>query len=63
MVTERDEEWPRAPDPVHEAIGALLVAIIENTKDGSRERAKAMSAVLEAQGRIVDALRAGPTLQ
>jgi hypothetical protein len=61
----RDEDfetWPRAPDPVHEAIGQLLVVIIEATTEGSRARAKAMSAVLEAQGRIVDALRPGPAL-
>jgi hypothetical protein len=63
MTIEQDAtEWPRAPDPVHEAIGILLVAIIESTEDGSRARATAMRAVLEAQGRIVDALRAGPTL-
>jgi hypothetical protein len=67
MMTERGDEefaeWPRAPDPVHEAIGALLVAIIESTKEGSRARTTAMRAVFEAQGRIIDALRAGPTLQ
>jgi hypothetical protein len=34
MMIERDEEfakWPQA-DPVCEAIGALLIAIIENTQ-------------------------------
>jgi hypothetical protein len=63
MAIAREEaEWPRVSDPVHEAIGLLLVAIIEATSDGSKERAKAMSIVLEAQRRIVDALRPGPAL-
>jgi hypothetical protein len=63
MMIERDEaEWPRAPDPVHSVIGELLVVIIENTKDGSEARKTAMTAVLECQRRIVDALRVGPVL-
>jgi hypothetical protein len=47
MVTERDEtdtEWPgEVGDPVREAIGQLLVAIIEATAEGSPERARAMN--------------------
>jgi hypothetical protein len=66
MATERDEdtlerESPEA-DPVRSAIGALLEVLIENTKDGSRARATAVGAVLEAHERIKDALRVGPTL-
>jgi hypothetical protein len=44
MTIERDEadtEWP-ASDPVREAISGLLMAIIENTAPGSRERAAAV---------------------
>jgi hypothetical protein len=55
MVVERDadfEPWPAAPDPVREAIGRLLVAIIEGTAPGSRERAKAMTEALQAHERI-----------
>jgi hypothetical protein len=65
MMIERDEEfteWPRAPDPVHEALGALIVAVVENTAEGSRERTRAMTAVLECQRQIIDALRVGPAL-
>jgi 2-methylcitrate dehydratase PrpD len=64
VIERRDEaEWPAAPDPVREAIGALLAAIMENTADGSRERKQAMTAAIEAHGRIVDAMRVRPTLQ
>jgi hypothetical protein len=61
MVTEHDEvdgefeHWP-ASDPVREAIGRLLVAIIENTAPGSRTRAKAMSEALQAHERISAAI-------
>jgi hypothetical protein len=58
MVTEHDtefEHWP-AVDPVREAIGVLLVAIIENTKPGSKQRAKAMTEALDAHGRITAAM-------
>jgi hypothetical protein len=61
LVFERDEdslerEAPEA-DPVRMACAALITVIIENTKDGSRQRATAVTAVLEAQMRIVDAMR------
>jgi hypothetical protein len=65
MVTERDEElaeWPRAPDAVSEAFGALFCAIIEATADESPARKVAMVAALEAQRQIVAALRPGPAL-
>jgi hypothetical protein len=66
LATERDEdslerEAPEA-DPIRAAVGTLLEVLIEHTADGSRARAKAVGAVLEAHGRIMDALRAGPTL-
>jgi hypothetical protein len=64
-MTLRDEElemWPRALDPVSEAFGALFCAIIETTQDESPARKAAMVAALEAQRRIVDALRPGPVL-
>jgi hypothetical protein len=66
MAIEQDEdslerEAPEA-DPVRTAIGALLEVLIENTKDGSRARVKAVGAALEAHERIMDAMRAGPTL-
>jgi hypothetical protein len=52
------EPWPgEAVDPVREAIGRLLVAIIENTKEGSRERAQAMNEAMAAHDRIRDAMR------
>jgi hypothetical protein len=56
------EPWPAAVDPVREAVGNLLVAIMENTTEGSRERARAMSQALEAHERIVDAMRPRPQL-
>jgi hypothetical protein len=66
MTVERDEEfepWPaEAGDPVREAIGQLLVAIIENTAEGSPERARAMNEALEAHGRIRAAMRVRPTI-
>jgi hypothetical protein len=65
MAIARDEEletWPAAPNAVSEAFGELFCAIIEATADESPARKVAMVAALEAQRRIVDALRAGPTL-
>jgi hypothetical protein len=66
MVTEHDSEfepWPaEVGDPVREAIGNLLVTIIENTAEGSPERAKAMSEALGAHDRIRDAMRVRPRL-
>jgi hypothetical protein len=60
LVVERDEEletWPAAPDAVHEAFGALIVAIVEATADESPARRKAMVAALECQAQIINALR------
>jgi hypothetical protein len=61
MTAEPDdaefEPWPAATDPVREAIGNLLVVIMQGTVDGSRERKRAMSEALEAHERIVDAMR------
>jgi hypothetical protein len=66
MTVEHDtelEDWPPAgADPVREAIGQLLVAIIENTAEGSPERARAMSEALEAYGRIKAAMADRQTL-
>jgi hypothetical protein len=66
MTTKRDEElepWPgEVGDPVREAIGNLLVTIIENTPAGSPERAKAMSEALAAHERIRAAMRVRPRL-
>jgi hypothetical protein len=65
MAIERDEDLEREAeaDPVRAAIGELFVAIIENTKDGSRARKRAMTEALEAHGRIMDAMRdSGPTI-
>jgi hypothetical protein len=65
MVTERDvefEEWPAAGDPIRDAIGQLLVTIIENTVEGSPERARAMGEALGAHERIRDAMRVRRTI-
>jgi hypothetical protein len=67
MTIERDvefEHWPpTVADPVREAIGNLLVAIIENTAEGSPGRARAMTEALEAYGRIKAAMADRPRLQ
>jgi hypothetical protein len=47
---------------VREAIGQLLVTIIESTTQGSPERARAMGEALHAHERIRDALRVRPRL-
>jgi hypothetical protein len=58
------EDWPpTVADPVREAIGQLLVTIIENTVAGSPERARAMNEALQAHERIKDAMRVQPRLQ
>ena len=65
MAIARDEElaeWPRAPDLVREALGELVQAVLGATKDESRERREAMTAVLECQAKIIAALRVSPTL-
>jgi DNA-binding FadR family transcriptional regulator len=66
LVIARDEDSLEREsleaDPIRAAVSALLEVLIENTKDGSQARAKAVGAVLEAHERIMDALRAGPTL-
>jgi hypothetical protein len=56
------EDWPATGDPVREAIGQLLVAIIEATAEGSPERARAMNEALESYGRIKAAMRVRPRL-
>ena len=65
-MVERDdsefEAWPAAPDPIRVAVGNLLAEIIRHTADGSRQRARAMTAALEAHERIADALRDQRTL-
>jgi hypothetical protein len=66
-TTELDEgfePWPaEAGDPVRDAIGQLLVTIIESTSEGSSERARAMNEALQAHERIRDAMRVRPRLQ
>jgi hypothetical protein len=66
MTVERDTEFEHCPptvaDPVREAIGQLLVVIIESTAEGSPERSKAMTEALGAHDRIRDAMRVRPRL-
>lgn len=66
MTVERDdsefEPWPTI-DPIREAVCNLLITIMRNTADGSRERARAMSLVLDCHEKVVDAMRPAPTLQ
>jgi hypothetical protein len=63
LVIEQDEDClDREGDPVRTAAGPLLVCILELTADGSRERARAVSEMLEAVERIKAALAAKPTL-
>jgi hypothetical protein len=67
MTTEHDdvdgdfESWP-ASDPVRDAIGGLVMAVIEATETGSVARKRAMSEVLECHRRIIDAMRDRHTL-
>jgi hypothetical protein len=64
-MTERDEgfeAWPAKVDPIRNAIGQLLVTIIESTAEGSPERARAMNEALHAHERIKDAMRDRPTI-
>jgi hypothetical protein len=56
------EDWPSVADPVREAIGNLLATIIESTAEGSPERARAMTEVFEAYGRIKLAMCVRPRL-
>ena len=61
MTIEHDdtafEPWPASVvDPICDAISVLLMAIIEGTATGSRERAAAMSEAIEAHRRIQDAM-------
>jgi hypothetical protein len=60
-MTERDEEvfesWPgETADPVRTAACPLLVCVLELTADDSKERARAVSEVLEVVERIRAAL-------
>ena len=65
-MTERDvsfEAWPgEVVDQIRDAVGKLLIAIIENTAEGSRERTKAMVEAMAAHDRIRDAMRVRPRL-
>jgi hypothetical protein len=56
------EDWATTSDPVREAIGQLLVTIIENTASDSPERKAAMNEALESYGRIKAAMRDRQTL-
>jgi hypothetical protein len=64
-TTEHDSEFepwlPTVADPVREAIGNLLVAIIENTAEGP-ERARAVNEALAAHERIRAAMADRPRL-
>jgi hypothetical protein len=61
-IDEAETEWPaEVGDPVREAVGQLLVAIIENTVAGP-ERARAMGEALQAHERIKQALAPLPRL-
>ena len=64
-MIERDdidfEPWP-ASDPVRNAVGNLLIVIMQGTAEGSRERKRAMSEALDAHRRIIDAMRDRRTL-
>jgi len=64
VMIERDEEFetrPR-PDPVREAACPLIECVLELTADGSKERARAVSEVLEVVERIRAALAPKPTI-
>ena len=66
MVIERDEdslerESPEA-DPIRAAASPLLECVFGLTADGSPERARAVSEVLEVVERIRAALAPKPTL-
>jgi hypothetical protein len=60
--TETDTDWPASTCAIRDAITSLLFEIIDGTTTGSPERAKAMSAVLQAHERIREALRPIPRL-
>jgi hypothetical protein len=60
--TETETDWPASTCAIRDAITSLLFEIIDGTATGSRERAKAMSAVLQAHERIRAALAPKPTL-
>jgi hypothetical protein len=60
---ETDEEpWPTVADPIRDAIGNFLTAIVESTAEGSRERQVAMSEALQAHERIKLAMCVRPRL-
>jgi hypothetical protein len=59
MVIEPDDtdtEWPAAVDPIREAVGNLLIVIMQATADGSPARKRAMSEALEAHQKIMAAM-------
>jgi hypothetical protein len=62
-IEKSDERLPgEVGDPVREAIGNLLVAIVENTAPGSPERKAAMNEVLESAERVRRAIMPLPKL-
>jgi hypothetical protein len=59
MTIKRDDEFEALPgevDPIIAAASPLLVCVLELTANGSRERARAVSEVLEVVERIRAAL-------
>jgi hypothetical protein len=66
MTVEHDEgfePWPAEVDQVRVAALPLVEVVMEMTAPGSRERALAMSVVLESVERIKQALVSLPRLQ
>jgi hypothetical protein len=57
------EDWPAEADQVRVAALPLLEVVMEMSAPGSRERALAMSVVLESVERIKQALVSLPRLQ
>ena len=66
-MTECDEEtgfepWPGEVDPIHTAAWPLIECLLERTADGSKERARAVSEVLEVIERIRAELAPKPAI-
>jgi hypothetical protein len=61
-VDDDFEPWPAAPDPIRAALLPLIECVLELTADGSKERARAVSEVLEVVERIRAALAPKPRL-
>jgi hypothetical protein len=65
-VTERDEKGyviRAVDDPIGAALSPLIEAIFAATRDGSAERAAALSELMSSVDRIRLAMRPKPTLQ